>query len=89
MIVPGVAGPPLTIGGAKHFDAFVFSPLPYRTAVYGSGATHVLALRTRPNGAPVSCEPGLYERRIAPAWFRKHGMGEVADWYQRGGQQFR
>jgi hypothetical protein len=35
----------ITVG----FDAFCYEPIPYRSAVK-DGATHVLALRSRPEG---------------------------------------
>ena len=74
-----------------YFDAFVFEPVPYRSAVYSKThdpATHVLALRTRPNGAPLETVPGIYDKYIAPYFFNENAMEEVAEWYEKGGQQY-
>lgn len=54
MLLPGICGPPITLDsmqGAKEplADAMLFEPIPYRAAL-AEGATHVLVLRTRPDG---------------------------------------
>merc|ERR1712183_1256906 len=77
MTVPGAAGPPVQILRAKDnctsihhsFDAFCFEPTPYRSAVK-DGATHVLVLRSRPNGSLVKTKTGVYEKTIAPLYFK-------------------
>ncbi len=51
--VPGVAGPPVPYGDDHYVDAALYQPIPFRAAVE-SGATHVLALLTRPHGVPKS-----------------------------------
>jgi len=97
MVVPGVGGSPLHLKRPSeeedklYFDAFVFEPIPYRSAVYSKThdpATHVLALRTRPNCAPLVTVPGIYEKYIGPYFFNENGMEDVADWYKKGGQQY-
>lgn len=46
-------------------DAFLCEPIPYISAVR-EGATHVIALRTRPDPSPVVVKgPGVYEKLIA------------------------
>lgn len=47
--VPGVAGPSVAIGGRLYSDASVYQSIPFAAAV-ADGATHVLALLTRPQG---------------------------------------
>jgi len=68
MTVPAACGPPVKLLRNKDakanitsccFDAFCFEPIPYRSAVE-EGATHVLALRSRPHGIPVQTKPGIY-----------------------------
>lgn len=64
-------------------------PIPYRSAVEKAGATHVLALRSRPDGCIVETRQHLYERVIGPIYFRKHGMNNVAKLFSSGGSQYR
>ena len=45
--VPEVAGEPVVHRGRRLVDAAVFEPVPFRAAI-NDGATHVLALCTRP-----------------------------------------
>ena len=91
MTVPGATGPPVPIQQdgkvLPYFDAFCFEPLPYRSAVE-EGATHVLCLCSRPEGFQPVTKPGLYEKGVAPLYFRSHGYPEVASFFDRGGQQF-
>ena len=96
MTVPGATGPPVRLythdGGTNQttlpfFDAFCFEPLPYRSAV-DDGATHVLALCSRPEGFEPKTKPGVYENAIAPLYFKSHGEPEVAEFFARGGQQY-
>lgn len=89
--VPGAAGPPVPLLDGNEtvpcFDAFCFEPLPYRSAVE-EGATHVLVLRSRPQGFQPKSKPSIYEIGVAPLYFRSHGQHEVADFFERGGQQY-
>ncbi len=62
MCVPGVAGPPVRLNVTCSqtlqereevlADALIFEPIPFRSAVE-DGCTHVVTLRTRPDGAEV------------------------------------
>lgn len=92
MTVPGATGPPVNIKDAwgrviPCFDAFCFEPIPYRSAVE-EGATHVLALCSRPEGFDIKTKPGVYEQGVAPLYFHSHGQGKVAEYFEKGGQQF-
>lgn len=91
MTVPGATGPPVPITQRNEtcsfFDAFCFEPLPYRSAV-AEGATHALVLCSRPEGFQPKTVPGVYERGVAPIYFRSHGLPEVAQFFERGGQQY-
>jgi len=93
MTVPGATGPPVPLVQESRnetlsfFDAFCFEPLPYRSAV-AEGATHALVLCSRPEGFQPKTTPGVYERGIAPIYFRSHGMPEVAQFFEQGGQQY-
>ena len=64
-------------------------PIPYRSAVEKAAATHVLALRSRPDGCIVETKQHLYEQVIGPIYFRKHGMNNVAKLFSSGGSQYR
>lgn len=66
----------------------VDEPIPYRSAVE-NGATHVLALRTRPAGCVVETVPAMYEKLVAPIYFRLHGMPKVVEFFETGGSQYR
>lgn len=93
MTVPGATGPPVKLQATDsdtvfpYFDAFCFEPIPYRSAVE-EGATHVLALCTRPEGFLLKTKPGVYEQGVAPLYFRSNGLPEVAKFFEKGGQQF-
>jgi len=97
MSVPGATGPPIQIsnvGNNKNnnetlffCDAFCTEPVPYRSAVE-EGATHVLALCSRPENAPIQTKPGLYELGVAPLHFLSHGHPEVAKFFALGGQNY-
>jgi len=71
------------------YDAFVYEPIPYRSAVEKANATHVLALRSRPDGCVVETKQHMYERVVGPIYFRKHGMNQVAKLFSTGGSQYR
>lgn len=56
-------------------DALIYEPLPYRTAI-AEGATHVVMLRTRPDGVDVTGKSSLIERLIMRRFFlRKNELG--------------
>ena len=71
------------------FDAFCYEPIPYRSAVEKANATHVLALRSRPDGCIVETKQHMYEKIVAPIYFRQNGMKQVARWFASGGNQYR
>lgn len=96
MSVPGAAGPPINLIRSRDaeegsvvsaFDAFCYEPVPYRSAVE-EGATHVLALRSRPEGFEIKTKPGFYEKTAASNYFRANGQNEVASFFECGGQQY-
>lgn len=94
MSVPGATGPPVRLYSAMKcddvhacFDAFCFEPIPFRSAVE-EGATHVFTLCTRPEGFKIKTKPGMYEKGVASVYFKSQGMSNVAEYFQKGGQQF-
>jgi Predicted esterase of the alpha-beta hydrolase superfamily len=96
MLVPAATGPPLPLLRNKDahlnvttrcFDAFCYEPIPYRSAVE-EGATHVLVLKTRPDGSPIGTKPGLFEKVFAPMYFDSNGMPQVSKYFENGGQQY-
>jgi predicted patatin/cPLA2 family phospholipase len=61
--MPWVGGDPVEIEGRRYLDGALVCPIPISTAV-DAGATHVLALQTRPYGVPRSAGGRLGERLI-------------------------
>ena len=99
MTVPGAGGSPFRMNlpatdtskeTTPHlcFDAFCYEPVPFRSAV-AEGATHVLALRSRPAGYEPKTKPAFYERAVAPLYFKSNGVPHtVAKFFEQGGQQY-
>lgn len=54
-----------------------------------NGATHVLALRSRPDGCFVEVEPATYEKIVAPVYFRLNRIPMVGEFFESGGSQYR
>lgn len=75
MLLPGICGPVVPLNNSRgevepHADAMLFEPIPYRLAVR-EGATHVLVLRTRPDGVNVVRRQSIFERLIAWRFFER------------------
>jgi predicted patatin/cPLA2 family phospholipase len=62
--MPWVGGAPVRIGAHRYVDGALVCPIPVDNAV-AAGATHVLALQTRPYGVPRSAGGRVGERMIA------------------------
>ena len=60
--VPLLSGPPVRINGCRLYDGGLLSPLPVELAA-ADGATHILVLRTRPDG-PAIRRHGHVERAM-------------------------
>ena len=78
--MPWAGGAPVGIGGRRYLDGGMAAPIPVQEAL-AAGATHVLALQTRPFGVP---------RRSASRvgdWFIERHLGRLnpalADLYRR------
>ena len=61
--MPFIGGPPVTIGGRRYIDGALSCPIPIQTAL-DAGATHILALQTRPYGVPRSTGSPLADHVI-------------------------
>jgi predicted patatin/cPLA2 family phospholipase len=61
--MPFIGGRPVEIDGRRYIDGALTCPIPIRTALE-AGATHVLALQTRPHGVPRSTGSPLADRFI-------------------------
>ena len=61
--MPWAGGPPVEIGGRRYVDGGLASPIPVAEAL-AAGATHVLALQTRPYGVPRKSASRLADRFI-------------------------
>lgn len=60
-------------------DALVAEPIPYRSAAK-DGATHIIALRTRPDPSPILGKgPGVYEKIISRRFFARYAESEAAN----------
>jgi len=61
-------------------DALLFEPLPYRSAI-AEGATHVVVIRSRPDGVDVTGKSSLFERLIFRRFFLR--KNRLPNMYQR------
>jgi predicted patatin/cPLA2 family phospholipase len=85
--MPWAGGPPIEIDGRRYLDGGMGAPIPVAEAL-AAGATHVLALQTRPHGIPrrsaVRVADRLIERHLRglnPALAQLY-RGRIAD-YER------
>ena len=64
-------------------DALLFEPLPYRAAIK-EGATHVICLRSRPDGVDVTGKSSIFEKMIIRRFFlRKNSLRNAYDYMKR------
>ncbi|KAG5181347.1 acyl transferase/acyl hydrolase/lysophospholipase [Tribonema minus] len=72
MLLPGIAGPMVTLPGVDEplVDSQLYEPIPYRAAL-NDGCTHVVVMRSRPDGCSLIGKPKLPERMIAKRYFTK------------------
>jgi predicted patatin/cPLA2 family phospholipase len=61
--MPWAGGPPIEIGGRRYLDGGMGAPIPVAEAL-DAGATHVLALQTRPHGVPRKSASRIGDRLI-------------------------
>ena len=61
--MPWAGGPPVEIDGRRYLDGGMASPVPVAEAI-DAGATHVLALQTRPYGIPRKSASRIGDRLI-------------------------
>src|SRR4051812_8127264 len=61
--MPWAGGPPVEIDGRRYLDGGLVSPIPVAEAI-AAGATHVLALQTRPFGIPRKSASRVGDRLI-------------------------
>ena len=68
-------------------DALVYEPLPYQTAL-NEGATHVVTLRSRPDGNDVSGKTSIFEKLIFHRFFRrKNKLRHIYDYMRSQGHK--
>jgi predicted patatin/cPLA2 family phospholipase len=67
--LPLLAGPPVELGGRRFIDAGLSAAIPFRAAL-ADGATHVLVLRSRRPGEPVT-PPGRVSGALTAAALRR------------------
>jgi predicted patatin/cPLA2 family phospholipase len=61
--MPWAGGPAIEIGGRRYLDGGMGAPIPVAEAL-AAGATHVLALQTRPHGVPRKSASRIGDRLI-------------------------
>jgi predicted patatin/cPLA2 family phospholipase len=61
--MPWAGGPPVEVAGRRYIDGGLASPIPMAEAI-AAGATHVLALQTRPHGVPRKSPSRIGDRLI-------------------------
>jgi predicted patatin/cPLA2 family phospholipase len=79
--MPWVGGDPVPIAGRRFLDGSLSCPIPVAAAL-AAGATHVLALQTRPYGVPRSTGSRLADRLIE-RHLRRLNPALVALWRER------
>jgi predicted patatin/cPLA2 family phospholipase len=82
--MPWVGGDPVEIAGRRYIDGALTCPIPLDTAIR-AGATHLLALQTRPVGVPRTAGPKLIEGVIA-RHLRRMNPDLVPLWRQRAAE---
>ncbi len=91
MLLPGITGPVVTLPSLGEddplVDSMLYEPIPYRSAVE-AGCTHVLVLRSRPDGENVIVKSKLAEKLIMRRFFKKkYGAVEAYDYMKAGGHK--
>ena len=97
-LLPGIAGPlmnrdvltgKMRVGNnlknvMPMADALLYEPMPFRSAI-AEGATHVVVLRTRPDGTDVTGKSSIFERMIFRRFFkRKNNLPRILDYMNKG-----
>jgi predicted patatin/cPLA2 family phospholipase len=84
--IPGVAGPPVVIGGRRHVDGGVYENVPFSSA-RERGATDVVVLMTRPSGV-IPGDLELAEKLIMVPWLNRQQRG-AGDEYRSHPERYR
>lgn len=70
--------------GEPLADSLLFEPMPYRAAS-SEGATHVLVLRSRPDGVDVTGKTSIFEKLIFRRFFlRKNSLRNIYEYMRKG-----
>lgn len=65
-------------------DSLLFEPMPYRAAV-SENATHVIVLRSRPDGVDVTGKTSLFEKMIIRRFFlNKNNLRNIYEYMRKG-----
>lgn len=69
--------------GEPLADSLLFEPMPYRAALT-ENATHVIVLRSRPDGVDVTGKTSLFEKMIIRRFFlRKNSLRNIYDYMRK------
>ena len=70
--------------GEPLADSLLFEPMPYRAAL-SEKATHVLVLRSRPDGVDVTGKTSIFEKMIFRRFFlRKNSLRNIYEYMRKG-----
>lgn len=70
--------------GEPLADSLLFEPMPYRAAV-SEKATHVVVLRSRPDGVDVTGKTSIFEKLIFRRFFlRKNSLRNIYEYMRKG-----
>ncbi|CAM9838723.1 unnamed protein product, partial [Ectocarpus sp. 12 AP-2014] len=72
MLLPGITGPMVTLPNVDEplVDSQLYEQIPFQTAL-DDGCTHVLVMRSRPDGGNLLGKPKIVERLIARRFFKR------------------
>eukprot|EP00752_Nemacystus_decipiens_P006162 g5559.t1 len=79
MLLPGITGPMVTLPNVDEqlVDSQLYEQIPFQTAL-DDGCTHVLVLRSRPDGGNLLGKPKIVERLIARRFFKRKSKDPVS-----------
>ncbi|CAM9200175.1 unnamed protein product [Chrysoparadoxa australica] len=86
MLLPGITGPLVNLANVPEplVDSQLYEPIPFYTAV-ADGCTHILVLRSRPDGANVVGKPKLAEIALWRRFFKRKSRHPEAYKYMKAG----
>eukprot|EP00903_Cladosiphon_okamuranus_P016650 g15353.t1 len=86
MLLPGITGPMVTLPNVDEqlVDSQLYQQIPFQTAI-DDGCTHVLVLRSRPDGTNLLGKPKIVERLITHRFFKRKSKDPVSYKFMKSG----